>query len=369
MARIERCRKQAFIVLPCGLASRGGVGQAVRNLLEGWRGREDAPSCRVIDSWHVEWRIRRSPISPLYFVWAIVLIVTARFRRRVGLLHLNMSQRGSVVRKGVLVWLGALLRVPVIVHIHAATLVDDLTCLPSFVKTFLRMTMERARFVIVLGRYWRDFFVDQIGVDPASVVIIPNGVRGPDDPATRAQAKSPRLLFLGQLGERKGTTELLQALADPRVRALDWTLVLAGDGEVESLYARAQSLGLAERCSFLGWIEHDQVTRLLSNSEVLVLPSHAEGLPVAILEAMAFGLAVVTTPVGASEDAITDRETGMLVPGGDVEALVGCLVELMSDADLCRSLGRAAQARYRQEFTLAIYADRIRELYRLCGLV
>ncbi len=368
MARAERRRKQAFIVLPSGLASRGGIGQNLRNLLDEWHRREDAPSCRVINSWHVEWKMRRSPISPLYFIGAIALIAAARFRGRLGLLHLNMSEGGSILRKALLVWLGVLLRVPVIVHVRGGRFADQLCSLPSLVQVLLRVTLERARFVIALGRFWRDLFVVQIGMDPARVMVIPHGVPGPHDPRIRARATSLGLLFLGRLGEHKGTPDVLQALADPRMRMRDWTLVLAGDGEVEAMRARAEALGIADRCTFTGWLERPQVMELLARSDVLLLPSRAEGLPNAILEAMAYGLAVVTTPVGAIEDAITDHETGLLVPVGDAEALAAALLELLSDDDLRKALGHAAHARYLREFTVAKYSDRIRDLYRQCGV-
>jgi glycosyltransferase involved in cell wall biosynthesis len=365
----QRLKKEALIVLPGGCAQRGGIGQAVRNLLEGWRGWRDAPSYRVVDSWHIEWKIRRSPISPLYFVGAIVLIVAARCRGRLGLLHLNMAPGGSILRKGLLVWLGALLRTPVIVHVHASSIADQVRHLPTTAQALLRITLNRARFLVVLGRCWRDFFVEELGIDARRVVAIPCGVPEPDTPGrTAAQDDLIRLLFLGRLGNRKGTPEVLQALASPRLRALSWSLVLAGDGDLAAMRARSELLGIAGRCKFAGWLERPQVMELLASSDVLVLPSRAEGLPVAILEAMACGLAIVTTPVGAIEDAITDHETGLLVPAGDAGAMAIALEKLILDAKLRTVLGRAAHARYGREFTVELYAARIRRLYRQCGL-
>jgi glycosyltransferase involved in cell wall biosynthesis len=365
----QRGKKEAFILLPNGLESRGGIGQAMRNLLEGLLELEDTPHCRVIDSWHGEWRIRRSPISPIYFGRAVLSIVAARIGGYLGLLHLNMSERGSLLRKLSLVWLATLLRVPAIIHVHSAYLPEDLSRYSTPVRLIVRLSLDRAHFVIVLGSFWQHFFVRQLHMDPAKVVIIPYGV--PEPQARRAllpAAAMLRLLFLGRLGERKGTPEVLDALADRRVRGLDWTLTLAGDGEVESMQARAEELGIGNRCRFAGWLNRPQVVELLARSDVLLLPSRAEGLPVAILEAMAYGLTIITAPVAAIEDAIADHETGLLVPAGDAAALAAALLEVMSDAGLREKLGHAARDRYRREFTLKIYADRVRRLYRRCGV-
>jgi glycosyltransferase involved in cell wall biosynthesis len=157
------------------------------------------------------------------------------------------------------------------------------------------------------------------------------------------------LLFLGQLGRRKGTSDLFHALA--QVDA-DWRLVLAGDGEIREMQELAARLSLSPRCRFTGWVGRDAVGVLLDQAEVLVLPSHAEGLPLAVLEAMARGLAIVTTPVGALPEVVQPWLSGVLVQPGDVAALAESLERLIADDRLRWRLGAAARAIYEREFRL-----------------
>jgi glycosyltransferase involved in cell wall biosynthesis len=264
------------------------------------------------------------------------------------------------------VWLGGALGVPVILHLAGADIDTQFEHCPRFVKVLLRRTLNRARFVIVLGRYWRDLLVDRVGVSPDRVVVIPNGVPEPQ-PAERHGRDGPcRILSLGRLGARKGTATALEALADPRLCALDWTATFAGDGEVEAMRRLADRLGLHDRCSFPGWLERDDVSRLLREADIFVLPSRQEGLPVAILEAMAHSLAIVSTRAGSIEDAITDGKNGLLVPTDDRRAVSEALLHCLSCPDLRRRLQQAARERYQRDYTATLFAERVLSLYRRC---
>lgn len=355
-------------MLPCGIQSQGGIGQAIRNLLGVWQSWPDAPALKVVDTWHVQWKTQRPLISPIYFIAAVIHIIGARLTGRLHLLHLNMAPRGSSIRKGILTWLGSLLRIPVLVHIHASSISEQFNDRPAWLRALFRKTLDRATYVVTLGQFWQSYLIDEIGVDPDKVVIVPYGVPDPRFARQPRDSKPLRLLFLGQLGERKGTPVLLRALAMPSLRSGDWSLVLAGDGEVEEMRKLAVELGISERCTFTGWVDRMDAERLLSNSDIFVLPSRAEGLPVAILEAMSYGLAIVTTPVGAIAEAITDRETGLLIPPEDDTALANALVELLEQQDLRRRIGKGAKDKFHKEFTLQRYAESIREIYRRCGL-
>ena len=168
--------------------------------------------------------------------------------------------------------------------------------------------------------------------------------------------------FLGRFGDRKGVPELLRALAEPRLATLRWTAVLAGDGAVERFRARwaARAERARSRCR-LG--RRSRGPRQLAAADILVLPSLNEGLPMAVLEAMAPGLAVVTTPVGAIPDAIQDGETGLLVPARDAAALAEALARLIVDPALRRRLGEQARARFAAEFSIDAYGPAAGAIY------
>ena len=154
---------------------------------------------------------------------------------------------------------------------------------------------------------------------------IPNGVEIP--PEIGAEADPPEVLFVGRLSPEKGIAELVGA-------AQGLNLVVAGDGPLRHLVPNA-----------LGFVPPAEAQRLLARAAVVVLPSHREGLPMVLLEAMAHGRAVVATPVGGIPSLVEDGVTGLLVPTGDARLLREAITKLLGNPALRRKLGRAARAK------------------------
>jgi glycosyltransferase involved in cell wall biosynthesis len=347
-----------YLVTPGGARGRGGIGRVVGYLERGWRARGGEVNLHVVDSYGPQGRM----LMPAAFAWALLRLVALACLGRIDLLHLNMAERASVWRKGIVVWLGFLFRIPVVLHCHGAELVEWSRGLLPLGRRLLVATLARVDRVVVLGSYWRDFMVDELGVPPGRVDVLWNAVPAAGV-ARRHHDGVVRLLFLGRLGERKGVPELLAALGEPRLRALPWSAVLAGDGAVERFRREVADAGLAQRIELPGWIEEAAAQRYLAEADILVLPSHNEGLPIAVLEAMAGGLAIVTTPVGAITDAIRDDDTGLLVPAGDTPALAGALHRLIQDEALRQRLGERARARFAADFSIEACIERLTAIY------
>jgi glycosyltransferase involved in cell wall biosynthesis len=127
-------------------------------------------------------------------------------------------------------------------------------------------------------------------------------------------------------------------------------------------------LNLSDRVYLPGWQTAEQVHDLLDAADILFLPSHHEGLPMAILEAMASGVAVVASPVGAIPDAIVDGESGLLVPCGDVDALSKAILRLLRDPALRQRLASNARARFERLFTIDRTAAAVATVYRELGI-
>jgi glycosyltransferase involved in cell wall biosynthesis len=148
------------------------------------------------------------------------------------------------------------------------------------------------------------------------------------------------------------------------MRDLDWLTVIAGNGAVEVSRGRAIALGIANRVQIPGWVDAQAVSGLLATADIFVLPSHNEGLPVAILEAMGAGLPVVTTPVGAIPELVIDGETGILAPPGSSSALADALARLVNDPKLRSRLGSNGRNRVETHFRIEVVADRFVSIYR-----
>lgn len=353
-----------YLVTPGGEDARGGIGRMVRYLAREWRERGGrGGELRIVDSYGPGGKL----LMPACYAAAVARVAAAAALGRARLLHVNMAERGSVWRKGLVVWVGAAWGIPVLVHCHGADFADWCRGLGPVRRRLLLATLRRADRLLVLGSSWRAFAVDELGLDPSKVEILPNAVATPPERALEAgdeAAAGPvRLLFLGRLGDRKGVPELLAALAAPAVRGLGWTAVLAGDGEVGRFRTEVVLHGLDDRVQVAGWVDEGEAGRLLAGSDVLVLPSRNEGLPMSVLEAMSHGLAVVATPVGAIPDAVVDGDSGLLVPPGDAPALASALARVIADPSLRRALGESARTRFDARFSIRAHVDRLARIY------
>jgi glycosyltransferase involved in cell wall biosynthesis len=171
-----------------------------------------------------------------------------------------------------------------------------------------------------------------------------------------------RVTFLGQLGRRKGSADLLEALALLR-DVPGWSAVLAGDGEIAETRQKVQALGLEARVSVPGWVSTEERAKLLDASDMLVLPSYAENLPMVILEAFAQGVPVISTPVGAIPEVIDEGRNGHIVKAGDVKGLSAAIARLIADPAAARRMGEEARADHAEKFEITRYLHRLSDLW------
>jgi glycosyltransferase involved in cell wall biosynthesis len=186
---------------------------------------------------------------------------------------------------------------------------------------------------------WHRVHIVHCGVEPLEFV--PRVHRGP----------GRRLLFTGRLAGVKGVPILLEALVRLRDEHPGIELVLAGDGPDRALLeAEAQRLGIADRVRFLGYQSSDKVRSLLQETDVFVLPSFAEGVPVVLMEAMASGVPVVSTRVAGVAELVDHGISGFVVPPGDVGELAGAIEALLADPELRTRFGAAGRRTIEREF-------------------
>jgi glycosyltransferase involved in cell wall biosynthesis len=343
-----------LLVSPYGAAG-GGMGRSMEYLAEA------APAGFAFT--FIESRGQGRAAWSAFFAARAALCVTIRScNGRRNILHVNMAERGSVLRKSFFLYLGRILGVPTVLHLHAAEMApfyDSLALLP---RRLLRLTLQRADAVIVLGRAHAAWVRVVAGVAADRITIVPNGVAAPAPAATPASRGD--LLFLGNLVARKGVTDLLCALAAPCLEELPWSLTMAGAGDAGALRRQAESLGIGARVEMQGWVTREASRHLLARAGALILPSYHEALPLSVLEALSYGVPVITTPVGSLPEVLRDGETALFVPPGDVTALTAAILALLTDEALAARLGQAGRALYQQEFTQARFAARICAVYQ-----
>lgn len=295
---------------------------------------------------------------------AMAAVVRGRLSGRLAGVHVNVAERLSLVRKAAMLLTCRLAGVPTVLHLHAAQLHHTYRAMPAPGRAVVRWMFSLPDSCIVLGRGAAEFVTQELKVPAERVEIVINGVPDPQRPAQRAAGATPRVLFLGNLSERKGVSDLLRALADPALAGVPLQLDLAGGGDVAHYTALAQSLGVADRVRFTGWAEPHTVASLLGQADLLVLPSHDEGLPLAILEGLAHRLPVVCTPVGEIPHVLTDGVDARFVQPGDAPGIAAALAEVLQGGELAERLARNGRAVYEQRFSLDRFAANIARIHQ-----
>jgi glycosyltransferase involved in cell wall biosynthesis len=304
---------------------------------------------------------------PWFLAGAVVRVLMLRARGQAQVMHLQVSERSSFIRKGLMLFIGRGVGMRVVLHHHGAELIPFYRAAAGPMRRWVRLVVCRADANIVLGERWRSFLVDEVGLRRDRVVVLHNAV---PDHRTRQGGAGPvagaevRFLLLAHLSPRKGISEFLAAFQRLRQQGLAVRATLAGNGDIGRYRGEAEALGIAAYCSFPGWVDRGAVDRLLQSADALVLPSFEEGLPMAILEALSAARPVIATPVGSIGEVLADGENGLLVPPGDVAALAAAMARVAEDPTLRRALAQNGRALFEARFTIEAFMTRLSAIYR-----
>lgn len=239
--------------------------------------------------------------------------------RKIKIVHLHFAADGSFWRKEKLLKLSKLFGKKVIMHCHSSRFKDFYNEASDKRQKQIVSTLRKADVMIVLSESWKRWF-SSVGVEESRMTVLHNIT---DYPVLRPEMKTKdgkiHFLFLGEIGERKGVFDILRGLTKFKDDFADKIeLRIGGNRNEQQMLAAIQENGLGGIVKFEGWVSGDKKTNLLNWADIFILPSHNEGLPISILEAMSYGMPIISTPVGGIPEVV--MENGVLVtPGNDNE--------------------------------------------------
>jgi glycosyltransferase involved in cell wall biosynthesis len=279
------------------------------------------------------------------------------FSKRPDAVLLFTSIGASVLDKGAMAWLSRMKTIPVFLAPRGAELIDTVNA-SLLQKIWVKIAMRGATHFLCQGPAWQRFAIDVLGFMKSNAPIILNWTATKpllDLGAARTLSVDPHipiLLFLGWLEREKGIFECLEACLETSKR-YQLKLVIAGRGHAEQ-EARdfVTANNLQDIVEFVGWVQGADKENLLRNTDILVLPSWAEGFPNAIIEAMAAKVAVIVTTVGNIPDLITDRQEALLVPPKDCLALGHSIEILLKDIEFRNGLAERGHIFARENFSV-----------------
>lgn len=339
------CRSKVLIVAT-SRKTRGGI-TAVLKAYESGQQWEDF-HCHWVQTHRdgPNWR----KIAYLLMAWVDYLVHLPFCK----IVHIHMSLQTTARRKVPFMKLAKLFGKGVIVHLHCGNQIDDIW---NDNYTYL---FTHADVSIFLSENLKSMVEAHVGTGHDFRVIYNPCPVVSEFPKMQ---KDKSILFSGTLYEGKGYRDLIRAFAAIADEFPEWKVVFAGNGEVETGRAMAEECGIQDRTEFLGWVSGDAKDICFRRASILCLPSYAEGFPMAVLDAWAYGIPVVTTPVGGIPDIARDGENILLFQPGDVKGLALKLKMLISSPDLQDKISAASKAFACGQFNLKTVQRQVYDLY------
>ncbi len=338
---------------------KGGITTVISQLLEhNWK-QED------IQMSFLPTYIDKNPILKLvYFAGAYIRILVQMIINKPDVAHIHMSYKGSFTRKYMIHKLCRCFKVRDVIHLHGSEFKMWYDNMPKKQAKIRRLLREASAF-IVLGDEWAKRIRD---IEPNTNIIIVNNTVAIPDSKTQWSNNPFKVLFLGVLIQRKGVSDLLDAIAllKMEIKLDNVEFVIAGSGQEESkLKEQCSALDLHDCVKFLGWTDGDKKVELLKDSQLMVLPSYNEGLPMAVLEAMSYGLPVVTTNVGDIPLVVKEGINGCIVNPGDITGLKeGLKMIICSGKEEWQQFSHNSRDMIEKSFNDKDYYEQIAKAYR-----
>ena len=354
-------------VLMVGPASLGGISSLIRTILPLLEKMIPIQFFATVTS-REPVKAGKISIGNIYIAFSqYVRFILTLLKYRPNIIHLHTSQSIAWLKDTFYVIVSKMLGIRVILHFHASDFDKFYAKTPSIMQHYTRWMINRVDAIICVSESWKNT-IDQI-VPPARVHKYINCINVNDVQAHRNGADDHKVtaLFLGAVGNRKGVPELLDAMSLIKSKNLPLHLWIAGSaeklGDLEIARDKINQLQLQENCELLGDVREQKKSELLETADIFVLPSYHEGLPIALLESMASGMAIITTPVGGIPEIITDGYNGFLVEPGNVTALAEKLALLTNDPHLCRKMGSINREFADKEVNAKNYVKKLAQLY------
>lgn len=343
-------------VLMCGstLTTKGGMVSVVKNYLD-YTDWGDYPITYIPT--HFD---GNKFLAACFFGLQYVHIFFLLLFRKYYIAHLHTAERGSFWRKALLLRLCHRMGVKVVLHHHGAEFEEFYAQSSQGAKRMIQNVLMQADANIVLSNMMQRQLLEK--QPKAHCAVLYNAV------ATRSSnpynVDASLVLFLGRLGKRKGVFDLLEAIKkmDKHI-PYNVKFALCGDMGEKQVSEKVAELRIAHRVVHIGWIDGEQKQTFLANTMINCLPSYNEGLPMTILETMAYGIPNISTNIAAIPEVIRDGENGMLIEPGDIACLTEKLQRLIGDKSMRIRFSENAYSLINSEFSLLIQIDRLKEIY------
>lgn len=303
-------------------------------------------------------------IKIMFFFFAYIRILFYIFFKKPNIVHIHMSYKGSFTRAKMIHDLCDFFRIKVVVHLHGSEFKSWYDSCDIKKQQKIKKFIKRSYKFIVLGNEWKERVIN---IEPSVKIVVVNNTVSIPKENTSYSIEKIKFLFLGVLIKRKGVHDLLSAISDiPKEYLKNTEFIIAGSGEEEkSLKEYVEINRLKNYIKFVGWTENEKKVELLKECQCLVLPSYNEGLPMAILEALSYGVPIISTKVGDIPEAVINNYNGFLFDSGDIDALrkiLLCFINMNEEQWI--QMSQNSKRIVLEKFSSQNYFEKFAEIYK-----
>ncbi|MBR3607491.1 MAG: glycosyltransferase family 4 protein [Lachnospiraceae bacterium] len=331
---------------------KGGIASVVNGYRE--TGFPDHIATTYIESYCDGGKIKKLKKA----IIAYLKFVKILFFSMPDMIHIHSSFGPSFYRKVPFILLSYLCKVKIINHIHGAEFEVFYTDSSAWKKKLVKTMYNLCDVIIVLSEEWK-YSIGTI-VDEEKIRIVENYCIIPQEEHFE---KKKQILFLGEISERKGCYDLAQIYQKIVEAVGEIPFIIAGDGEAEEVEATFKGLQLESKVMFTGWVRGEKKKKLLEESQFFLFPTYNEGMPMVILEAMAYNMAIVTTNVGGIPKLIENGKNGFLCEPGDIHRLAEKMILLICNEELREKYVNNSREKVVANFSLKQHLSKIIAVY------
>lgn len=337
-----------ILVVATSRKTRGGITSVVKahETGEQWK------------KYHCKWiETHRdgNPIRKLWYLFSALLqyLILLPFY---DIVHIHIATTQSAKRKQLFFYPAKWMNKKIIFHFHPSN--EKFLFEPYNQKLYKRL-FSQADLILVLSEQWKKWIKEALGITEHVEVLY--------NPCPEVNRREDRreniILFAGTIIPRKGYADLIKAFAKIAKKYPDWKVVFAGNGEIENAKNIASEYGISNQVIFPGWVNGKKKEEIFQKASIYCLASDGEGFPMGVLDAWAYGIPCVVTPVGGIPDIVKNGINGLIFPVGDINALASKLEKLITNKDLREKIVKETDKYIDNDFNVSSINKRLGQIY------
>lgn len=309
---------------------------------------------------YIDGRLFRRIIYSIYAYFKFRLIY-----KKYDLFHIHVASYGSTFRKGYYVRFLKKHGKKVVLHVHGAEYMLFYNKLNDRKKEIVNDIWKKSDVVVALSNEWKHKFEKTFHIP--DIHVINNGVKVSEfsDAISDSVEYRDKFLFLGRLGERKGTYDILNAVERLKEDFPKLKVYIAGDGEIDKVKSIIEKKNLNENIEVLGWIDFKSKINIMKKVTTILLPSYNEGLPMTILEGMAAGKVIISTNIGAIPEVVINNQNGIIISPGDILSLKNAMEKVMIDDEFNIACSKNNVKRIDEYYSQKYWHSKLKNIFLL----